>query len=62
MIKEKLAKKEYKLQYSKTVEMLADVSTKPLAGEAFHELARQLLGASTQPYHNRGALREAVLQ
>ncbi len=62
MMKEKLAKKEYELRYCKTVEMLADVLTKPLAGEAFQKLARRLLGMSPEPYHNRGALREAEQQ
>jgi len=60
MMKEKLAKKEYELRYCKTTEMIADVLTKPLSGEAFHGLARRLLGSAPEPFHNRGALGEAV--
>ena len=59
MMKEMLTKKEYKLQYCRTTEMLADVLTKPLGGEAFHKLANRLLGSASEPFHNRGALMDA---
>ena len=59
MMKEKLTKKEYELRYCRTTEMLADVLTKPLGGVAFHKLVNRLLGSASEPFHNRGALRDA---
>jgi len=57
-VKERLDAKECEIKYIKTEEMVADVLTKPLVGEGFHKLARQLLGRTrfqTSYASNRGA-------
>jgi hypothetical protein len=57
-VKERLDAKECEITYIKTEEMVADVLTKPLVGEGFHKLVRQLLGRTqfqTSYASNRGA-------
>jgi hypothetical protein len=57
-VRERLEAKEIIIQYARTEQMLADVLTKPLSGEAFHNIARLLLGRvkfQTSSANNRGA-------
>jgi len=43
-VRERLQAKEVEIAYIKTEQMVADVLTKSLSGEGFHELVRRLLG------------------
>ena len=44
-VKDRMDKKEIKLDYISTNDMLADILTKPLQGSLFKRLRDQLLGA-----------------
>jgi hypothetical protein len=57
-VRERLEVKEIIIEYACTEHMLADVLTKPLSGETFHNIARLLLGHAkiqTSSASNRGA-------
>ena len=44
-VKDRMDKKEIKLEYISTNDMLADIFTKPLPGSIFKKLRDQILGA-----------------
>jgi hypothetical protein len=52
MIREKVAKKEVKLEYVSTKEQIVDICTKPLPKETF-EYLKYFLGVTTHPYANQ---------
>jgi hypothetical protein len=55
-IKERLKTWEVALQYVSTKQMLADLLTKPLGGELYHNLTHKLLGGHQyECLNNRGA-------
>jgi hypothetical protein len=57
-VKERLKSKELEVEYVSTSNMLADVLTKPLSGEGYHDLVRLLLGRNkfqSSYAGNRGA-------
>jgi hypothetical protein len=62
-IKERLESKELENEYVRTTNMLADVLTKPLSGEGYHDLVRLILGRSkfqSSYAGNRGAMKNMV--
>jgi len=62
-VKERLESKELEIEYVRTTNMLADVLTKPLSGEGYHDLVRLLLGCSkfqSSYAGNRGAKNKMV--